>query len=70
MKLTEAKRKVDLHPLIVLELSARGIGKDASIDHIWQWYSLAHEWIVRGFTDLTTEEMQFAHWGRDDVERR
>ena len=70
VKLTEAKRKVDSHPLIVLELSARGIGKDSSIDHIWQWYSLAHEWIVRGFTDLTTEEMQFVHWGRDDVARR
>ncbi len=69
IKLNEAKRKVDAHPLIVLELSAKGIGEDNSIESIWDWYSIAHEWIVRGFTDLTTEEMQFSHWGRNDVAR-
>jgi len=29
------------------------------------WFDLAHEWIVRGFTDLTEKEMQETIWKRE-----
>jgi len=66
VKLTEAKRRTDSHPLLVLELNAKGIGNEASLDKMWDWYSVAHDWIVRGFTDLTTDEIQIKNWERDD----
>jgi len=28
---------------------------------------LAHEWIVRGFADLTSSEVQKAYWEREDA---
>ena len=33
---------------------------------IHEWYDVAHEWIVRGFTDLTTPEIQRV-WEREDA---
>ena len=67
IRLAEAKRKADDMPLLVLELSTRGLGKDKSIEAIWDWYPVAHEWIVRGFTDITSPEMHHKHWEREDV---
>lgn len=67
IRLSEATRKTDLVPLIVLELNARGIGDIKTTDQIWNWYSVAHDWIVNGFADITTQEMQFQKWGREDV---
>jgi uncharacterized protein (TIGR04255 family) len=53
--------------LLILELKARGLverfGKAVSMR---QWYDLAHEWIVRGFTDITTPEMH-TRWEREDA---
>jgi uncharacterized protein (TIGR04255 family) len=48
----------------VLELAARGPVKDRSETAMKEWFDLAREWIVRGFTDLTSKE---AHdlWGRE-----
>ena len=31
---------------------------------MWNWFDLAHEWIVRGFADLTTEKIQQNIWRR------
>lgn len=67
IRLAEAKRKADDMPLLVLELSTRGLGKDKSIAAIWDWYPVAHEWIVRGFTDITSPEMHHKYWEREDV---
>lgn len=41
-------------PTLIYELKA--IGNDSD-DTIHNWLDLAHEWIVRGFTDLTTSKM-------------
>lgn len=48
----------------VLELAARGFVEDSSDRAREDWFSLAREWIVRGFTDLTSDE---AHrfWERE-----
>lgn len=48
----------------VLELAARGPVKGDSEIAMEEWFNLAREWIVRGFTDLTSKE---AHtlWERE-----
>jgi hypothetical protein len=48
----------------IFELAARGPVKDRSEAAMKEWFDLAREWIVRGFTDLTSKE---AHdlWGRE-----
>ena len=51
------ERKSDRLPTILLELTARGIGADRSRSSMWSWFDMAHEWIVCGFTDLTSENM-------------
>ncbi|MBN1999784.1 TIGR04255 family protein [candidate division KSB1 bacterium] len=50
----QAIRKENELPILVFELKANGIDKDNNFPN---WYELAHQWIVRGFTDLTTEKM-------------
>lgn len=49
--------------LLVLELRARGMPKQLSASAVDNWYGVAHEWIVRGFTDLTSADAH-KHWGR------
>ena len=58
------KRTSDQVPTILLELTARGIGADRSVSSMWSWFDIAHEWIVRGFADLTAEDMQNKFWRR------
>lgn len=60
VKLNQGKRKDDEMPVLLLELAARGMGPDMR-----QWFDLAHEWIVRGFADLTTDKIQTTNWKRE-----
>ena len=66
--LRHGERKIDKHPMLILQNTATGLGADKSIDAIWGWFEIAHEWIVRGFTDLTGAEIQKNIWQRIDVE--
>jgi uncharacterized protein (TIGR04255 family) len=52
--------------ILLLELTVRGIGDDKSLNGTWNWFNLAHEWIVYGFADLTGEEVQRKVWKRKD----
>lgn len=45
-------------PIVQFQLQARGFHRD----ELRSWFELAHEWIVKGFADLTTPEMH-QHWG-------
>ncbi len=63
--LKQAIRTEDKAPLLVLELKTRGIGKSTTKEAIREWFDVAHEWIVRGFTDLTTPEIQ-KFWERKE----
>lgn len=54
-------------PLIRFELTARGIGADKTVAAMPAWFATAHEWIVRGFADLTHLKVQKTAWGRRDV---
>lgn len=58
------QRRSDRLPTIILELTARGISADRSPSSMWSWFDMAHEWIVRGFTDLTAENIHKVLWRR------
>ena len=60
----QAIQKEDKVPLLVLELKTIGIDESARIKGVREWFDLAREWIVRGFTDSTTPEIQKI-WGRE-----
>lgn len=49
--------------VIFMNLVARGRPQSSSTEAILSWFDIGREWIVRGFTDLTTEQ---AHqkWGK------
>jgi len=65
VNLKQATRTEDKVNLLVLELKTRGIGEPASKEAIREWFDLAREWIVRGFTDLTTPEIHKI-WEREE----
>ena len=65
--LQQGARKIDKHPILVLQLTATGLGADKSMDAVWEWFEVAHEWIVCGFTDLTGATIQKDIWQRIDV---
>lgn len=50
--------------LLRLELTARGTPGDTDVDGLVQWFSVAREWIVRGFADLTSLGIQETQWHR------
>ena len=58
-----AKRHEDNREILQLTLTARGQPKSGTIDDLFACFDIGHEWITRGFTDLTAAE---AHktWGR------
>lgn len=58
-----AVRRSDKKPLIALTLTSRGRPIGAGISGVLTFFDLGREWIVRGFTDLTADEMH-RMWGR------
>jgi uncharacterized protein (TIGR04255 family) len=64
VSIRDGKRREDMKSLLLFELTVRGFPGDTSRATMWEWFSIAREWIVRGFTDLTTEEIQRNVWGR------
>ena len=62
IKLNYGTRMPDNMPLFILELTAKGTPKDGEDANIKEWYSIAREWIVKGFEDLTSEKAQREHW--------
>jgi len=56
-------RQQDAKEVLQLNLTARGKPSSSRPEDISEWHDLGHEWIVRGFTDFTTEEMH-KNWRR------
>lgn len=54
-------------PIFVLDLTTRGIGLTKDRSGIRDWFNTAHEWIVCGFADITTDTVQKEVWGREHV---
>jgi uncharacterized protein (TIGR04255 family) len=65
-KIRHGIRKQDQHPILLLDLTARGIEENRSRKSMWDWFDMAHEWIVYGFADLTSLDIQKKNWGRED----
>ena len=59
-----AFRREDNAPIFVLNLTARGILEGEGLPGIMAFMDRGREWIVRGFSDLTSSAMQEA-WGRN-----
>lgn len=59
VNVTSGETKDDKRDVLIIELTARGFDSDRTA-----WFELAHEWIVKGFTDLTPKEIQAKVWRR------
>lgn len=64
IKLQRAERKEDKLPTLRLDISAHGLGEDKSMAAVWSWFEIAHKWIVKGFADVTTKDVQESCWQR------
>lgn len=53
----------DYKEVLQLTLTARGAPKSSALADILNWLDLGREWVVKGFTDLTTKSMHVI-WGR------
>ena len=62
-----AVRRRDMKPVLLCELTARGLPGSLDADAIREWFHLGREWIVRGFADLTHERVQKEIWKRKKV---
>lgn len=60
-------RKIDKHPILIIQLTATGLGVDKTMDAVWEWFEVGHEWIVCGFSDLTGAAIQEDIWQRIDI---
>jgi uncharacterized protein (TIGR04255 family) len=58
-----AIRRQDAKEILRLTLTVRGKPNSSELAGIQEWLDLGHEWIVRGFSDITTESMH-KMWGR------
>jgi len=50
-------RRSDNHPLFIINLTARGAPGGEGIDGVMKFLDLGREWVVRGFTSITTPKM-------------
>lgn len=64
VSIQSAKRKRDSVPIIVMDLTARGISRERTIDSMRIWMNEARELIVKGFVDLTSGALQQDTWSR------
>lgn len=63
-QLRTAIKTEDKSKLLQFNLTARGISSDTSLDGMQSWFDLAHDNIVRSFSDLTTDDAQKIVWKR------
>lgn len=59
VRVQHGTRSLDQVPILVVDLTARGFLVDRKA-----WFDLAHEWIVKGFCDLTETRIQNDVWER------
>lgn len=59
LRVRSAERIDSGQHVLMVELTARGFEESRTA-----WFDLAHEWIVKAFTDLTAQEIQKSVWGR------
>ncbi len=62
LKLEHGRRQTDGKDVLLVEFTARGPA-EPDWSNMRSWFSTAHEWIVKGFTDLTSTQAH-VRWGR------
>jgi uncharacterized protein (TIGR04255 family) len=62
-------RRLDKRPVLVLQLTARGLGGKKTMEAVWDWFDVGHKWIVCGFSDLTGSKVQAEVWKRTSHKR-
>ena len=67
VSLNQATRIAGGMPLLRLDFVANGDAKAETIEALAPWFELAHEWIVRGFADLTSPTAQDRLWGKENA---
>lgn len=67
VKLSQGTRRTDKHPILLLQLSAKGKALSASWDASQAWFHMAHDQIVNGFSEITASDIQQKIWQREDV---
>ena len=65
VSLQPAYRSTDSEAILVLELTARGRPLGDGVEGALRFLDLGHEWVVRGFTSVTTRAIHQI-WGRKD----
>ena len=55
-------------PVFLLNLSAHVLPDEPSLDSAWEALDIGHDWVVKGFRDVTTERMH-AVWDEIEEER-
>jgi uncharacterized protein (TIGR04255 family) len=63
VQISSARQADSGDPIRRLDMVARGINENATVS-MRTWFDLAHDWIVRGFADVTTPNMQAEVWRR------
>ena len=63
-RLKQAVRISDQQEIMQFDMVANYPVQETSLQDLIPWYELAHEWIVRGFDDLTRPEIQKKFWGK------
>lgn len=61
-RLQSALLLTDNDPIFMFELTVRGLPQDESSVSLRNWFSMAHEWIVRKFDELTSSEAKKDLW--------
>lgn len=56
-------RTRDGNEVLQINLTARGAPSDSTAEQVLKWMDLGREWVVKGFTDLTSKHMHRI-WGR------
>jgi len=56
----------DERPIYVLNMTARGAPLGDNLEGVLGFLDIGHEWVVRGFTAITSDVMHRV-WGRDDI---
>jgi uncharacterized protein (TIGR04255 family) len=64
VSIKHAVRVTDNHPVLLCELTARGMPASDNKVAIKDWFALGREWIVRGFADIIDMKTQKEQWGR------
>ena len=64
LKIERARRNRDQKEVLVIDFTARGPAAPDWSD-MRSWFTVAHEWVVKGFADLTSPEAH-RHWGKHE----